>query len=174
MLSAKDYRRWWADYEVLGLKPGQTAPESLKALARGASQVVTSTRKRSTETAELVCEGRAFVADPALIEAPLPPPAWPDWLRLPPMVWGFVSRFAWWWFDLHGNEESKREAERRAERVAQTLAETAAGGDDVLVLAHGFFNAMIERVLKRRGWKLVDDGGYRWFPRYWTAHRLEK
>ncbi|HEY1414455.1 MAG TPA: histidine phosphatase family protein [Caulobacteraceae bacterium] len=173
MLSARDYQRWWGEYEVLGLRPDQAAPDSLKALARGASAIVASTRKRSIETAEMVCEGRAYVTDARFIEAPLPPPPSPEWLRLPPVVWGFVSRFTWWWFDLHGNEESRREAERRAEGVASRLEAMAAGGD-VLVLAHGFFNAMIERVLKRRGWRLIDSGGYRWFPRYWTAHRLEK
>jgi broad specificity phosphatase PhoE len=173
MLSATDYGRWWGEYEVLGLRPGQTAPESLKATARSAGQVLSSTRKRSIETAELVCEGRSFVSDPTLIEAPLPAPAWPEWLRLPPVVWGFICRFIWWWFDHHGTEESKREAEKRAEMAADRLVELAADGE-VLVLAHGFFNAMIERVLKRRGWRLTDDGGYRWFPRYWTAHRMEK
>lgn len=173
MLSARDYRRWWGDYEVLGLRPDQVAPDGLKALARGARAVVASTRKRSIETAEIVCEGRAYVTDDELIEAPLPPPPWPDWLRMPPIVWGFISRFTWWWFDLHGEEESRRDAERRAEAVAVRLEEMAGGGD-VLVLAHGFFNAMIERVLKRRGWHVTDDGGYPWFPRYWTAHRLEK
>ena len=173
MLSARDYQNWWGEYEVLGLRPDQVAPDGLKAVARGACAVVASTRTRSIETAELVCEGRTYVTDAELIEAPLPPPLWPDWLRMPPVVWGFISRFTWWWFDLHREEESRREAERRAEGVATRLVELAAGGD-VLVLAHGFFNAMIERALKRRGWHVADDGGYRWFPRYWTAHRLEK
>lgn len=173
MLSARDYRRWWGEYEVLGLRPDQVAPDALKALARGASVVVASTRNRSIESAEMVCEARAYLTDAELIEAPLPPPASPGWLRMPPIVWGFVSRFTWWWFNLHGEEESRRQAERRAVAVAARLEGMASGGD-VLVLAHGFFNAMIERVLKRRGWRVTDNGGYRWFPRYWTAHRLEK
>lgn len=170
MLSANDYRRWWGEYEVLGLRSDQSAPEPLKALAQTAGAVLASTRRRSIETAEMVCAGRPFVSDPALIEAPLPPPPWPDWLRLPPIVWGFVSRFAWWWFDLHGDEESKREAEKRADAVADRLAGMAAGGSDVLVLAHGFFNAMLARALKRHGWRLTDNGGYS----YWAARRFEK
>jgi broad specificity phosphatase PhoE len=169
MLSADDYRDWWAKYEVGGLRAGQTAPEDLQALARQASVVLCSTRLRSIETARLVCAEREFVSDPVLIEAPLPPPQLPAWLKMPPIVWGFVSRFTWWWFDLHAGEESRRQAEARAETVAERLTDMAAAGGDVLVLAHGFFNAMIARVLKRRGWRLTVDGGYT----YWAARRFE-
>jgi len=169
MLSAEDYRAWWARYEIGGLKPGQTAPEDLKVLASEASAVLCSTRLRSLETARLVCAERQFVSDPALIEAPLPPPPWPSWLKLPPIVWGFLSRFIWWWFNYNAGEESRRQAEARAEAVAARLAEQAATGGDVLVLAHGFFNAMVARVLKRRGWRLTVNGGYT----YWAARRFE-
>ncbi len=45
----------------------------------------------------------------------------------------------------------------------------AAAGRDVLVLAHGFFNAMIGRALRRRGWRCTRDEGYR----YGCARRFE-
>lgn len=169
-LSADDYRSWWARYEIGGLRAGQAAPEDLKAVARQAGLVFASTRLRSIETARMVCEGRAFVSEPALIEAPLPPPPLPAWLRLPPIVWGFVSRFNWWWFNYHAGEESRRQAEARAESMAAQLIDQASGGKEVLVLAHGFFNLMIARVLKRRGWRLTENGGFK----YWGARRFEK
>jgi broad specificity phosphatase PhoE len=168
MLSARQYGDWWAQYEVLGLRPGQLAPDSLKALARKAGVVFASTRLRSIETATMVCDDRPFEREALLIEAPLPPPPLPGWFKLPPTVWGFVSRFAWWWFNYHGGQESRREAEVRAEAVADRLVALAAGGEDVLVLAHGFFNAMVARVLRRRGWRLTDDGGYK----YWGARHF--
>jgi hypothetical protein len=49
-LSAEEYDAWWARYEVGGLKPGQTPPEGLLALARDAEVIVSSTRPRSVET----------------------------------------------------------------------------------------------------------------------------
>ena len=33
-----------------------------------------------------------------------------------------------------------------------------------------YFNAMIGRALRRRGWKLVEDQGYR----YWSTKRFER
>ena len=39
-----------------------------------------------------------------------------------------------------------------------------------MVLAHGFFNYMIGRALKRRGWKLTASEGYK----YWSTRRFER
>lgn len=169
-LSAEGYRAWWGQYEVLGLRAGQAAPDSLKALARDAGTVLSSTRLRSIESAALVCEGKPFAQEPALIEAPLPPPPWPAWLKLPPTVWGVVSRFNWWWFNYHAGEESRREAEARAQAAVDRLVRLTADGKDVLVVAHGFFNAMLARTLRRRGWKLIQHSGYS----YWGVRRFER
>ena len=40
----------------------------------------------------------------------------------------------------------------------------------MLVIAHGFFNTMVGRALRRRGWRLVEDQGYR----YWSSRRFER
>jgi hypothetical protein len=40
----------------------------------------------------------------------------------------------------------------------------------VVVLAHGFFNYMIGRSLKKLGWRLVESEGYR----YWSMRRFER
>jgi broad specificity phosphatase PhoE len=169
MLSADEYREWWADYEIGGLAEGQTPPERLKQAAESAAFIIASTRARSVETAQAIACGRAFAEDPLFIEAPLPPPHWPRWLKLSPRVWGFVSRFWWWMFDHHDQQETRREAEARAAEAARQLSELAAGGQDVLVVAHGFFNGMVGVALRRQGWRCVDDGGFR----YWAARRFE-
>lgn len=168
-LNADGYRRWWAAYEEGGILPGQAPPEALLDLARRADVIWASPRRRAIETAEAVVGGRRFVRDPDLIEAPLPPPAFPAALRLKPRTWGFVARFAWWWFNHHAGEESQAQASARAKAVADKLVAAAQGGE-VLVLAHGFFNAMIGRELKRRGWRLKGDGGFH----YWSTRRYER
>lgn len=169
MLCADEYRDWWADYEIGGLAEGQVPPDALKRAAERAGFIIASTRLRSVETAQALACGRAFAEDALFIEAPLPPPHWPKWLKLSPRVWGVVSRFWWWWFDHHDSQETRREAEARADEAARQLARLAAGGQDVLVVAHGFFNTMVGLALGRLGWRCVEDGGFR----YWSARRFE-
>ena len=94
---------------------------------------------------------------------------WPSWLRLSPRLWGFLSRFWWYWFNHHDHQESRSEAQARADEAARQLIELAEGGQDVLVVAHGFFNTMVGLALRRRGWRCVEDGGFR----YWSARRFE-
>jgi broad specificity phosphatase PhoE len=169
MLSADEYREWWADYEMGGLLDGQTPPESLRLAAERAGFIIASTRLRSVETARAVAGGRTFAEDALFIEAPLPPPHWPKWFKLSPRIWGGVSRFWWWWFNHHDHQESRAEAQVRADEAARQLVELAAGGRDVLVVAHGFFNTMVGLALRRHGWRCVQDGGFR----YWSARRFE-
>ena len=153
MLSADQYREWWADYEVGGLVDGQSPPQPLKDAAQRAGFIIASTRLRSVESATALCSGRAFAEDPLFIEAPLPPPHWPRWLKLSPRIWGVISRFWWWLFNQHDQQESRIEAEARADEAARQLIALAAGGQDVLVVAHGFFNTMVGLALRRRGWR---------------------
>jgi broad specificity phosphatase PhoE len=131
-------------YEVGGLRPGQTPPEALMKIARDADVIIASTRRRSIETAKAVVGDRAFATDPLFIEAPLPPPPWPRWIRhVAEAVWGFFARFWWWFFNNHGGQETRKQAEVRADQAADLLIAWPTKGQDVLVVAHGFFNWMI-------------------------------
>ena len=84
-------------------------------------------------------------------------------------------RFAWSTSDgMHmtveaETKESRAEAESRADVVADRLADLALQGD-VLVLAHGFFNTLVGRSLRRHGWKLKASQGYK----YWAMRRFER
>jgi len=168
-LTAAGYRDWGALYEEGGLKSDQAAPESLRKVARRAGVIIASTRPRSVQTARAVAEDMAFSQEPLLIEAPLPPPNLPAWLKLSPRLWGVVARFGWWFFDHHQGEESRSQAQARADVVAVRLIELASLGEEVLVVAHGFFNTMVGRALRRHGWRCTYDGGFR----YWSARRFE-
>lgn len=168
-LSARGYRDWWARYEIGGLKMDQDIPPSLKGMAEKAGFLIASTRLRSIQTAQALSLGRAFAEDPLFIEAPLPPPHWPDWFKLSPRLWGFVARVWWWFFDHHDGQETRAEAQLRAEEAARQLIDLASTGQDVLVVAHGFFNGMVGESLKRLGWRCTVDQGFR----YWSARRFE-
>jgi hypothetical protein len=169
-LNAREYREFWARYEVGGILVGQTPPTMLATFVGQGGVLVASTRLRAIESITVVAPGRPFHQEPLLIEAPLPPPPWPSWVRLSPRLWGFFSRFWWWFFNHHAGEESRREAEARAALAAGKLADLAAGGQDVVVLAHGFFNLLIGRALRKRGWRMTLREGYK----YWSMRRFER
>src|SRR3712207_4871359 len=144
-LDAAGYRRWWATYEEGGLLHGQTPPDGLIEVAKRAGVCFSSVRPRSMQTAAALREAGCFECDPLFVEAPLPPPPWPKWVRLSPRAWGVVARLAWWFFNHNEGQETRRDAERRANAAARRLIDAADRGQDVLVVAHGFFNAMVGR-----------------------------
>ncbi len=170
LLTALGYGRWWAEYERLGLFPGQTAPAALAETAQAAGTLISSSRPRARESAALAAPGREVLVEPLFIEAPLPPPPLPEWIKLSPRLWGVVARFWWHVFNNHGGQETRVEAEARAERAADHVIAVASEGRDVVVFAHGYFNHMVGAVLKSRGWSLTDNQGFK----YWSQRRFEK
>jgi hypothetical protein len=169
-LSAEEYRQFWARYEVIGILPGQVPPEKLSQFVARAGTLVSSTRQRSIESASALAGDRRVIQHEVLVEAPLPPPPWPRWVRFSPRIWGFLARFWWWFFNHHEGQETRAAAEARADEAAELLIAYAEHGEDVVVLAHGFFNFMIGRALRRRGWRLKSSEGYK----YWSTRRFER
>ena len=167
-LTSAGYRDWWAVYELGGIHDNQTPPDSLKALAAEAGAIFASTRRRAQETARAVVADRSFESDVLFIEAPLPPPPLPSFIRFSPPIWGFIARTAWWLGYSEG-DETRPQAEARAERAADKLIAACEAGGPVLLLAHGYFNHMIGTALKKRGWALVENHGFK----YWAVRRFE-
>ena len=169
-LTSQEYRDFWARYELMGLLPGQSPPAHLVGFVDRCDVLISSTRLRAVESAQAVAQGRDFAREEVLIEAPLPPPRWPSWIRLSPRIWGFMARFHWWFFNHHQGEESRGEAEARADRAAAKLEAIADEGRHVVVLAHGFFNVLIGRALIKRGWRRTLREGHK----YWSTRRFER
>lgn len=171
MLDWKGYRDWWAKYEEGGLLEGQTPPRCLNDYARDARYIYSSTLRRAIETAQAVCHGRSFMPLDILVEAPLPPPHLPTWIKLSPKSWGWgtVSRLWWWYSDRHESGETRAQAEIRAKKAADFLVDKAREGGDVLVLAHGYFNLMISLELKKMGFIKTVEQGFK----YWGCRRYE-
>lgn len=170
LLTADGYREFWAKYEVLGILPGQTPPRALMDQIASAGALISSTRQRSVESAIALCAGREFVREAMFVEAPLPPPNLPKFIKLSPKIWGFLARTWWWFFNHHEGGETRRAAEDRAEQAAAMVVELAEQGQDVVILAHGFFNFMVGRSLRRRGWRLTANQGWK----YWSSRRFER
>lgn len=170
MLTSRGYREYWSSYEEQGLRAGQIPPHPLMDQIARAGAVISSVRNRSIESAIALCRGREFVREAIFVEAPLPPPNWPGFIRMSPKLWGFLARFWWWYFNHHEGHETRRQAEARAEQAAAMLEALALSGEDVVVLAHGFFNFMVGRSLRRRGWRLTANQGWK----YWSSRTFER
>ncbi|MFK0299905.1 histidine phosphatase family protein [Brevundimonas sp. NPDC090276] len=170
LITSDEYRDWWGRYEVGGLRAGQTPPQTLLAAAEGAGAIYASSRLRAQETARAVARDREVLVDALFIEAPLPPPHFPSWIKLSPRYWGVISRFWWHVFNHHEGQETRAEAEVRADQAARILIARAGEGQDVLVLAHGYFNHMVGQRLKAHGWRLAHNQGFK----YWSQRRYEK
>jgi broad specificity phosphatase PhoE len=166
-LDREGYREWWRNYDLARLHPDECPPEALRRLARKSDIIFASTLPRAIHTAEMIADGRSIITDPVFIEAPLPPPG--IFGRRSPRAWGVWSR-ASWLLGGHEDGESREQAEIRAEAAVATLAARALRGENVVLCAHGWFNRMMRPVLRRQGWREVEDGG----DRYWSYRRYEK
>ncbi len=166
-LDREGYRDWWAGYDRAGLYPGEKPPEGLLAHASAAELIFASTLQRAIHTAQMVAGGSDIIKDPVFVEAALPPP--PIGGKRRPGAWGVWARAAW----LLGRSdglESRQQAEVRAEAAVATLTAQALRGQNVLLCAHGWFNRMMRPVLRRQGWREVENHG----DAYWSYRRYEK
>lgn len=163
-LSWQEYQDWWDRYEAGSLAEDQAPPEKLKAAVADVDVVLSSVRPRAIETATWATEGRVPETHAVFNEAPLPPPRFARRKYLP-KTWNILARTFW----LNGHKldgESVTEARTRARDAADLLHQTAQG-QTVYVAAHGWFNRMLRRPLRRLGWVCVYDGG----DKYWS-HRI--
>lgn len=165
-LSWQEYVDWWDRYERGSLAEDQAPPEKLKTQVKGVDLVLSSVRPRAIETATWATDGRVPDPNPVFNEAPLPPPRFKTRKYLP-KTWNILARTAW----LRGHKldgESVDEARDRAKQAAAVLHE-AAQEQSVYLAAHGWFNRMLRKPLKRLGWVCVYDGG----DKYWSFRVYE-
>ncbi len=160
-LGWRDYRDWWARYELSALAEGQAPPPALIEAVKDADLVLASARLRAQQTAALAAPHLSAEHDAVFNEAPLPPPMLPG-VRYLPKTWNILARGAWMaGHSLDG--ESQAEARVRADAAAEKL-HTLAEGQKVYLAAHGWFNRMLRPALASRGWQCVADGG----DSYWS------
>jgi broad specificity phosphatase PhoE len=170
-LDAAGYEDWWEQYDAGGLAEGQRAPSRLTRVVAACKHVIASPLRRAVETARSAAPGRELEINDLFVEAPLPPPLFPTFIRLRPRSWGAVARLSWW-LGFHREFESREEAEARAELAAGHLIAAAEQHGSVALLAHGWFNRMIRTVLLRRGFVCLRNGGdWHWSFRVYVRGR---
>ena len=160
-LDWREYIEWWNAYEAGGLADDQAPPLELVEAVSDIDTVVSSVRLRAVQTATHATMGRTPKQEALFNEAPLPPPRLKG-VRYLPKTWNILARVAW----MRGHcldGESVAEARLRAKQAAKLLDELADQGS-VYLAAHGWFNRMLRRPLRRLNWVCVRDGG----DKYWS------
>ncbi len=150
-------------YEAAGLDPGSLPPGELQDLVRELITVFSSDRPRSHESARLLAPNAELFIDPIFAEAPLASPRIPL-LQMTVPKWAVVARVLWH-AGYHPEIENYRKAKHRAQQATEILIARAQKDGAVALVAHGYFNAMIGRHLRERGWS--QRGSHR--VRYWNA-----
>lgn len=155
-------------YEEAGLAPSDLPPQELRDLVRELDHVFTSDRPRSRQSAAAMAPHAVLTADPLFAEAPLASPRIPL-LRMGVPKWAVVSRILWHMGFAPGIENAALAA-LRAEKATDILVARAQEAGTAVLVAHGYFNWMIGRRLKRRGF--VRTGSHQ--ARYWNTVTYEK
>jgi broad specificity phosphatase PhoE len=156
------------DYEAAGLAPASLPPQELAELARELTHVFTSGKLRARESAAALAPHAELVAEEVFVEAPLASPRIPL-LKMRVPKWAVVSRILWH-MGFHPGIENPRQARARAGKAAEMLIASARQRGVAALVAHGYFNWMIGRELKRRGFSRTGDHQ----ARYWNTVIYEK
>jgi broad specificity phosphatase PhoE len=166
-LRPRTSHRGFADYidayEAAGLDPQSLPPRELADLVKELDQIFTSGRPRAHQSAQALAPQAELIADPLFAEAPLASPRIPL-LKMRVPKWAVVARILWH-AGHHPDIENYRKAKHRAAQAADVLIAKARKDGVAVLVAHGYFNAMIGRCLRKRG--LARTGSHR--VQYWNA-----
>jgi broad specificity phosphatase PhoE len=161
--SHQEFRLYIDAYEEAGLDPNSAPPDELQDLVGELTAVFTSGRKRAHDSARALAPHAELIADPLFIEAPLASPPIPI-LRMRVPKWAVVARILWH-AGYHPEIENYRRAKHRAREAANILVARARQDGAAALVAHGYFNLLIGRELRQRGFK--KSGVHR--ARFWNA-----
>lgn len=161
--SHREFRAYIDAYEAAGLDAASLPPREIADLVKELSFVFTSGKPRAHESARALAPHAELVVDPLFAEAPLAGPPLPL-IRMTVPKWAVVARLLWH-AGYHPGIENYPAARARAEKAADILISKVMQGGAVALVAHGYFNAMLGRILRRRGFQRT--GSHR--VQYWNA-----
>lgn len=161
--SHSEFRTYIDDYEEAGLDPDSMPPEELQDLLGEIDAVFTSERKRSVDSARVLAPHAELIADPLFAEAPLASPPIPL-LKMKVPKWAVMARILWH-AGYHPEIENYRRAKHRAVQAADILVKRARADGAAALVAHGYFNYIIGRELRRRGFR--KSGSHR--AQFWNS-----
>jgi broad specificity phosphatase PhoE len=166
--SHSGFRSYIDAYEEAGLDPKSAPPQELRDLVKELADIFTSERPRARDSARALAPNAELIVDPLFAEAPLASPKIPL-LKMRVQKWAVVARLLWH-AGFHPEIEPYVRSRKRARDAANILMTRARVDGASALVAHGYFNFLIGRELKRRGYSKT--GAHR--AKYWNAVIYEK
>ncbi|MCE9521708.1 MAG: histidine phosphatase family protein [Alphaproteobacteria bacterium] len=169
-ITHRKFQDYIEEYEQAGLHPDSPPPpEWLVDLTREARRVYASDRPRAGESAKALAPHAALSQSSLFMEAQLKSPKLPL-VRLKPPAWAVLARLAWH-AGHHGGIEDYRDARDRALKAVEMLGDVAREDGIAVLVAHGYFNAIVGRTLRKQGWERC---GGRHRAKFWNAVVYER
>lgn len=163
-ITHKRFSDYIEEYERAGLDPDSAPPPWLVELMRQAHRVYASDRPRARESARALAPHAELTSSALFMEAQLKSPRLPL-VKMKAPAWAVIARLAWH-AGHHGGIEDYGDAKDRADKAVDILSKTAREDGIAVLVAHGYFNAIVGRTLRKRGWHKL---GGRHRAKYWNA-----
>jgi hypothetical protein len=168
-ITHRKFKDYIEEYDRAGLHPDSPPPAWLVDLTREAKRVYASDRPRARESARVLAPHAELRLSPLFMEAQLKSPKLPL-VRMKPTAWAVIARLAWH-AGHHGGIEDYRETKERADKAVEMLSDVAQEDGIAVLVAHGYFNAIVGRTLRKRGWHRY---GGRHRAKFWNAVVYER
>jgi len=138
------------ELQASGIVSNVSPPTESSSLAQAAAILVTSDLLRSVQSAQLLAPGKCTIADSVFREAHVPA-TFRSSAVFRRSTWIVIARVLWLCRRWPG-VESRIAARARAGDAARRLEQLVEQHRSVFLVGHGYFNQLIARELRDRGW----------------------
>ncbi|SFC75773.1 Broad specificity phosphatase PhoE [Bacillus sp. OV322] len=147
-----EFKKWVENYDCNGVFEEKSYPSVTLEKIGAANIVISSDLKRTVESAKYLRPDIPVISDPLFRETTLPIPLIKlGGIKLKASIWAVIFRSLWFCGYSRGCE-SLKEAGMRAEKAADFLIKSAKEHNNAVLVGHGFFNMLVGKELKKRGW----------------------
>ncbi|WP_242217044.1 histidine phosphatase family protein [Bacillus cereus group sp. BfR-BA-01380] len=152
-ITVQGFQEWLQRYEHGDIMREMEIPSETIEVIEASKCIVSSDQKKAVQSATMLTSNVMFIQSSLFCEAVVPSilPV-PKWIKCKPKVWLFIGR-TFWTFGYSRGVESYLEVQRRAKQAADVLVGYANVYQRVTLIGHSYFNAMIGKELRMRGWR---------------------
>ena len=142
-MTSDDFEKWVMEYDNSDVIENKFETKNIKW-----DKFFSSDLPRAIKTSETIFNGE-IIKTKLLREVPLSP-IYKTNLKLPHRFWCLVARMAWS-FHHKSQSETKKDTQKRINEFLNNLDKES--DSNILIVCHGFFIKMLEKEIKRRGFR---------------------